>query len=87
LTLSRELEPVTWIEAVGARASGRRRLSGLAADAGAKDPETLAEGLFVLLEGAYVSAALESNEGILDRTRLLARDLVSAAVARTGPRG
>ena len=67
------------------KAGLRRRLSGLAAEAGAADPETLAERLFVLLEGAYVSAALEGDEDILDRIRLLAKDLV--AVARTGSRG
>jgi AcrR family transcriptional regulator len=67
------------------KAGLRRRLSGLAAEAGAADPETLAERLFVLLEGAYVSAALEGDEDILDRIRLLAKDLV--AVPRTGSRG
>ena len=65
----------------------RRRIAELSAEAGADDPEALAEGLFVLLEGAYVTAALEGDERVVDRARRLAEDLVSAAVARAGPRG
>lgn len=64
------------------KAGLRRRLVGLAAEVGAGDPEALAERLFVLLEGAYVTAALEGDEGVVDRARRLAADLVSAAVAR-----
>jgi hypothetical protein len=63
----------------------RRRLAELAAEAGAEEPGALAEGLFVLLEGSYVTAAMEGDEGIVDRARRLAEDLVSAAVARPGP--
>lgn len=64
------------------KAGVRERLEGLAAEAGAKDPGTLAERLFLLLEGAYVTGALEGDEGVLDRARDLAAGLVSAAVDR-----
>ena len=67
------------------KAAMRRRLADLAAEAGAEEPEVLAEGLFVLLEGSYVTAAMEGDEGVVDRARRLAEDLVSAAVARPGP--
>jgi AcrR family transcriptional regulator len=67
------------------KAGVRGRLTRLAAEAGAEEPEVLAEGLFVLLEGSYVTAAMEGDEGIVDRARRLAEDLVSAAVARPGP--
>jgi AcrR family transcriptional regulator len=66
------------------KAGMRRRLTNLASEAGAEEPGRLAEGLFVLLEGAYVVAAMEGEEGVLDRVRCLAEDLVSAAVARPG---
>lgn len=63
---------------VGEHKAGlRRRLSELAAEAGAEDPATLAERLFVLLEGAYVTAASEGDEGVVRRARDLAADLVS----------
>jgi AcrR family transcriptional regulator len=64
------------------KAGVRERLEGLAAEAGAKDPDALAERLFLLLEGAYVTGALEGDEGVFDRARDLAADLVSAAVDR-----
>ena len=66
------------------KAAMRRRLADLASEAGAEEPEARAEGLFVLLEGACVPAAMEGDEGVVDRVRGLAGDLVAAAVARPG---
>ncbi len=63
------------------KAGVRQRLKGLAGEAGAKDPETLAERLFILLEGAYVTGALEGDEEVLD----CARALVGAAVGDRSP--
>src|SRR5215212_10302004 len=51
-----------------------------AAEAGAEDLATLAERLFVVLEGAYVTGALEGDRGVLDRSRAFFVDLVEAAV-------
>jgi AcrR family transcriptional regulator len=64
------------------KAGVRERLRALAAEAGAKDPVVLAERLFVVLEGAYVTGALEGDEGVLDCARALVAELVGAA---TGP--
>src|SRR5918994_10840 len=52
----------------------------LAAEAGAEGSATLAERLFVVLEGAYVTSALEGDRGILDHSRAFFGDLVEAAV-------
>jgi hypothetical protein len=40
----------------------------------------LAERLFVVLEGAYVTGALEGDRGVLDRSRAFFADLVEAGV-------
>jgi AcrR family transcriptional regulator len=64
------------------KAGLRRRLAGLSAEAGAEEPEVLAERLFVLLEGAYVTAAMEGDEGIVGRARDLAAEMVQAATCR-----
>ena len=69
------------------KAGVRERLRGLAAEAGAEEPAVLAERLFVVLEGAYVTGALEGEAGVLDRSRDLCADLVGATVrnrARVG---
>lgn len=66
------------------KAGLRRRLAGLAAEAGAEEPGVLAERLFVLLEGAYVSAALEGDEGVVGCARDLGAEIVAAATGRTG---
>jgi AcrR family transcriptional regulator len=58
----------------------RERLGDLAAEAGAKEPEGLAERLFVVLEGAYVTSALEGETGVLDRSRAFFVEVVEAAV-------
>lgn len=62
------------------KAGVRERLRELAAEAGAEDPATLAERLFVLLEGAYVIGALESDRAVLDRSRTFVADLVGMTV-------
>ena len=62
------------------KAGVRERLRVLAAEAGAKEPEGLAERLFVVLEGAYVTGALEGETGVLDRSRAFIIELVEAAV-------
>jgi len=61
------------------KAGVRRRIEALAAEAGGVDPGTLAERVFVVLEGAYVTGALEGDEGVLGRARELVADLVAAA--------
>lgn len=61
------------------KAGVRERLGALAAEAGVMDPGTLAERVFVVLEGAYVTGALEGDEGVLGRARELVADLVAAA--------
>lgn len=66
------------------KVSFRRRLAELAAEAGAVDPERLAERLFLLLEGSYVTGALEGDDAIVGRARALAADLVAAAVDNSG---
>jgi AcrR family transcriptional regulator len=62
------------------KAGVRERLRDLAAEAGAEDPATLAERLFVVLEGAYVTGALQGETGVLDRSRAFFVELVEAAI-------
>jgi AcrR family transcriptional regulator len=62
------------------KAGLRERLRDLAAEAGAKEPAELAERLFVVLEGAYVTGALEGDDGVLYRSRAFCVELVGAAV-------
>ena len=62
------------------KAGVRERIRDLAAEAGAEDPATLAERLFVVLEGAYVTCALEGETGVLDRSRAFFVELVEAAI-------
>jgi AcrR family transcriptional regulator len=62
------------------KAGVRERLRDLAAEAGAEDPTPLAERLFVVLEGAYVTGALEGDRGVLDRSCAFFVELVEAAV-------
>ena len=40
--------------------------------------------LFVLLEGAYVTAAMEGDEGVVERVRDLGAEMVAAATGRKG---
>jgi AcrR family transcriptional regulator len=70
------------------KAAMRRRLADLAAEAGAEEPGALAERLFVLLEGAYVTAAMEGDGGVVERARELGAEMVAAATGRRQePRG
>jgi AcrR family transcriptional regulator len=70
------------------KAAMRRRLEELTAEAGTEDPEALAEGLFALLEGAYVTAAMEGDEGVLERAGAFSAGMVAVATGRReGPRG
>jgi AcrR family transcriptional regulator len=62
------------------KAGVRERLRDLATQAGAKEPVELAERLFVVLEGAYVTGALEGDRGVLERSRAFFVELVEAAV-------
>jgi len=62
------------------KAGVRERFRELATEAGAGDPSRLAERLFVVLEGAYVTGALEGDTGVLDRSRAFFVELVDAAI-------
>ncbi|MGF1472753.1 MAG: TetR/AcrR family transcriptional regulator [Rubrobacteraceae bacterium] len=62
------------------KAGVRERIRGLAAGAGAEDPTTLAGRLLVVLEGAYVTGALEGDPAVLDRSRAFYAELVDLAV-------
>lgn len=69
------------------KAGVRERIWSLAAEAGVEDAATLAERLFVVLEGAYVTGALEGETGVLDRSRAFFVELVEAAVPDRAPGG
>lgn len=62
------------------KAGFRRRLVELVAEVGVEDSEGLAERLFLLLEGSYVTGALEGDDEIVARARSLAAGLVRAEV-------
>ncbi len=68
------------------KAGFRRRLAELTAEAGVVDPEGLAERLFFLLEGSYVTGALEGDDAIVENARNLAAELITAAVNDSGSR-
>jgi AcrR family transcriptional regulator len=55
----------------------RDYLKRLAAEAGAEQPEELADRLFVLLEGATVADAMRSAEGSMPRAKRIAALLVA----------
>jgi AcrR family transcriptional regulator len=56
----------------------RSLFRGLARDAGARDPDDLAEDLIVLLRGAMISALVDGPEGIALRARRTAESLIEA---------
>lgn len=60
------------------KAGVRGLLKDLAVEAGLRDPDSLSERLFVVFEGAYVTAALENSERSFTRTKSLIEDLVKA---------
>lgn len=66
------------------KAGLRRRLAELATEAGCARPEGLAENLFLLLEGSYVTGALEGEGAVVWRARAVAAELVAASVADGG---
>jgi AcrR family transcriptional regulator len=55
----------------------RDYLARLAAEAGAEEPEELADRLFLLLEGATVANAMRSAEGSMPRAKRIAGALVA----------
>jgi len=68
-------------EAVRSHKAGLKdRLAELSAEAGAAEPEKLAENLFLLLEGSYVTGALQGNDEVVGRARGLAAELVAASL-------
>lgn len=75
-------------EAVRRHKAGlRRRLVRLATEAGCADPEGLAENLFLLLEGSYVTGALQGDGEVVLRARAVAAEFVETAVAAGDRRG
>lgn len=59
--------------------SVRDHLSALAGAAGLDNPERVAQRLFLLLEGAFVTGALENDDGVFDVARQLAAELIQSA--------
>lgn len=56
----------------------RRRLNDMAAGMGASDPEALADGLLLLIEGAFVSSQLFGEGGPAGRVAEMADKLIQA---------
>jgi AcrR family transcriptional regulator len=50
----------------------RENLAALAMSAGASDPDVVAEGLFILLEGSFVSGAMGQDARVFDTARHVA---------------
>ncbi|WP_047864849.1 TetR/AcrR family transcriptional regulator [Rubrobacter aplysinae] len=65
------------------KAGVRGLLADLVSGLGSEEPGELAEHLFFILEGAYVTGALEGDERGIGRARLLAESLIED---RPGPR-
>ncbi|ROL90654.1 TetR family transcriptional regulator [Pseudomonas protegens] len=51
----------------------RENLAALAMSAGVSDPGAVAEGLFILLEGSFVSGAMGQDAGVFDTARHVAQ--------------
>ena len=66
------------------KAGFRQRLAELVVETGAEDPQGLAERLFLLLEGSYVTGALQDDDEVVARARSFAAELVAAAVDNSG---
>ena len=58
----------------------RRRLTAMAAAMGAADPETLGDGLLLLIEGAYVSGQLFGRGGPARSVAVVADRLIAASL-------
>ncbi|RBL83101.1 TetR family transcriptional regulator [Streptomyces cavourensis] len=56
----------------------RRRLTAMAAEMGAPDPEALGDGLLLLIEGAFVSSQLFGEGGPAGRVAEMADKLIAA---------
>jgi AcrR family transcriptional regulator len=59
----------------------RRRLAAMAAAMGAADPETLGDGLLLLIEGAYVSGQLFGQGGPARAVATVADRLIEASLS------
>lgn len=59
--------------------SVRAHLLNLATVAGLDNPQRLAQRLFLLLEGAFLTGALENDDGVFDVARQLASELIQNA--------
>ena len=60
----------------------RRRLTVMAAEMGAAEPEALGDGLLLLIEGAYVSGQLFGEEGPARSVAKVADSLIEASLRR-----
>ena len=60
----------------------RRRLRGMAAAMGARDPEALGDGLLLLIEGAFVSGQLFGKDGPARAVATAADALIEASLTR-----
>ena len=54
----------------------REHLSALAARAGVRDPDVAAEGLFILLEGCFVSGSMSQDTPVFDTARRMAHSWI-----------
>ena len=64
------------------KAGVRRLLGELAEESSVEEPETVAEHLFLILEGGYVTGALEGDGELLERARALAETLIAEHAGR-----
>ncbi len=60
----------------------RRRLNAMTVEMGARDPEALADGLLLLIEGAFVSSQLFGEGGPAGRVADMADKLIQAHLPR-----
>ncbi|MNS91316.1 Bacterial regulatory protein, tetR family [compost metagenome] len=69
------------VVAVAHKQELRRRLNAMAAEMGASDPEALADGLLLLIEGAFVSSQLFGAGGPAGRVADMAEKLIRIHLA------
>ena len=67
------------IRTVAHKQEVRAWVRGLAAEAGATDPDGLARSLTLLLDGGLASGALDADPAVADQARRTAQQLVAAA--------
>jgi hypothetical protein len=60
----------------------RENLSALAASAGVRDPDIAAEGLFILLEGSFVSGSMSQDTPVFDTARRMAQSWIQQQESR-----